>query len=103
MVVGVGLPQMLCLGVDVRFVIVFQGRVIVLVGMGGRHVLPLAAVPEIVHQVGVLMGVNDRIMGVLHGYPSLLCCACGNLLAAPGRAGAADPRQQLLLPGAGVI
>ena len=76
---------------------------IALVGMGGSHVLPLAAMPEVVHHVGVLVGVNDRIMGVLLGYPALLCCACGNLLAAPGRAGAADPRQQLLLPGAGVI
>jgi len=44
-VMGVGLPQVLGLGLDVGLVIVFQGRVIVLVGMGGRHVLPLAAMP----------------------------------------------------------
>jgi hypothetical protein len=44
----VGLPQVLCLGVDVRLVIVFQGWVIVLVGMSGRPVLPLAAVPQVV-------------------------------------------------------
>jgi hypothetical protein len=42
---GVGLPQMLRLSVDVGLVIVFQGRVIVVVRMGGRHVLPLGAVP----------------------------------------------------------
>jgi len=42
-VMGVGLPQVLGLGLDVGLVIVFQGWMIVLVGMGGRHVLPLAA------------------------------------------------------------
>jgi hypothetical protein len=42
---GVGLPQMLRFGVDVGLVIVFHGRVIVVVGMAGRHVLPLGAVP----------------------------------------------------------
>jgi hypothetical protein len=44
-VMGVGLPQVLRLGLDVGLVIVFQRRVIVLVGMGRRHVLPLAAMP----------------------------------------------------------
>jgi hypothetical protein len=44
-VMGVGLTQVFGLGLDVGLVIVFQGRVIVLVGMGGRHVLPLAAMP----------------------------------------------------------
>ena len=44
-VMGVGLPQMLGLSVDVGLMIVFHGRVIVVVGMGGRHVLPLDAVP----------------------------------------------------------
>lgn len=81
----VGLPDVLCLGIDMRLVIVFQGWVIVLVGMSGRHVLPLGAVPEVVHHVSVL----DRVMGVFHGLPPLPCCACGNLLAAPGRAGLA--------------
>ena len=66
-VVDVGLPQVLCLGVDVRLVIVFHGRVIVLVRMNGRHVFPLSAVPQVVHDVGVLVSVNDGIMGVLHG------------------------------------
>jgi hypothetical protein len=42
---GVGLPQMLCLSVDVGLVIVFHWRVIVVVGMAGRHVFPLGAVP----------------------------------------------------------
>jgi hypothetical protein len=67
--VDVGLPHVLCLGVDMGLVIVFQGWVIVLVGMSGRHVLPLAAVPEVVHHVSVLVGVNDRVMGMLHGLP----------------------------------
>jgi hypothetical protein len=52
----------------------------VLVRMSGRHMLPLAAVPEIVHYVSVLVGVNDRIMGVLHGLPLIPSCTCGNLL-----------------------
>lgn len=74
-VVDVGFPQVLRLGVDVRLVIVFDGWMIVLVGMKGRYVLPLAAVPEIVHHVSVLMGMNDRVMGVLHDLPlvTLLC------------------------------
>ena len=63
---GVGLPQMLCLGGGVGLVIVFQGRVIVVVGMGGCHVLPLAAVPQVMHHVSVLVSVNDGVMGVLH-------------------------------------
>jgi hypothetical protein len=68
-VVDVGFPQVLRLGADVRLVIVFDSWMIVLVGMKGRHVLPLAAVPEIVHHVSVLMGMNDRVMGVLHDLP----------------------------------
>jgi hypothetical protein len=83
-VVDVGLPQVLCLGVDVRLVIVFQGWVIVLVGMTGRHVLPLAAVPQVVHHVSVLVGVNDGVMGVLHGLPLGTPLCVRNLLAAPG-------------------
>jgi hypothetical protein len=79
-VVDVGLPQVLCLGIDVRLVIVLQGWVVVLVGMSGRHMLPLAAVPEVVHHVSVLVGVNDRVMGVLHNRPLVTRCACGNLL-----------------------
>jgi hypothetical protein len=43
---------------------VFQGWVIVLVGVSSRHVFPLAAVPEVVHDVRVLVGMNDRVMGV---------------------------------------
>jgi len=42
---GVCLSQMLGLSIDVGLVIVFHGRVIVVVGMGGRHVLPMGAVP----------------------------------------------------------
>lgn len=76
-VVDVGLPQVLCLGTDVRLVVVLHGWVIVLVGMSGRHVLPLTAVPEVVHDVSVLVGVHDRVMGVRHGSPLLPCCACG--------------------------
>jgi hypothetical protein len=68
-VVVVGLPQVLCLGIDVRFMIVLYGWVIVLVRMSGRHVFPLDAVPEVVHDVSVLVGVNDGVMGVLHGFP----------------------------------
>ena len=63
-VVDVGLPQVLCLGVDVGLVIVFQSWVIVLMGMSGRHMLPLAAVPEVVHYVRVLVVVNDGVVGV---------------------------------------
>jgi hypothetical protein len=44
-VMGVGLSQMLGLSVGVGLVIVFHGRMIVVVGMGGRHVLPMSAVP----------------------------------------------------------
>jgi len=68
--VDVGLPEVLFPGVFVGLVVVFHGRVVVLVRMGGRHVFPLGAVPELVHDVGVLMGVNDAVMGVLHGCPS---------------------------------
>ena len=45
------LPRVLCLGADVRFIIVLHGWVIVLVRMSGRHVLPLGAVPQVVHDV----------------------------------------------------
>jgi hypothetical protein len=87
-VVDVGLPQVLCLSVDVRLVIVFHGRMIVLVRMTGRHVFPFGAVPQVMHDVSMLVSVNDGIMGVLHGLPLVtLCCACGNLAAAPGRPG----------------
>jgi hypothetical protein len=65
-VVAVGLPQVFCLGVDVRVVIVLHGWVIVLVRVSGRHVLPLGPVPEVVHDVIVLVRVNDGVMGVLH-------------------------------------
>jgi hypothetical protein len=86
-VVDVGLPQVLCLSVDVRLVIVFHGRVIVLMRMSGRHVFPLGAVPQVVHDVGVLVSMNDGIMGVLHGLSLVTYCAYGNLPAAPGRRG----------------
>lgn len=36
-------------------------------GMGGRHVFPLGAVPEVVDQVSVLVRVNYGVMGVLRG------------------------------------
>jgi hypothetical protein len=74
-VVDMGLPQVLCLSVGVRLVIVFHGRMIVLVRMSGRLVFPLSAVPQVVHDVSVLVSVNDGIMGVLHGLPfvTLLC------------------------------
>ncbi len=68
-VVDVGLPQVLCLSVGVRLVIVFHGRVIVLVRMSGRHVFPLGAVPQVVYDVSVFVSVNEGIMGVLHGLP----------------------------------
>ena len=70
----VGLPQVLCLGADVRFMIVLHGWVIVLVRMSGRHVFPLSAVPQVVHDVSVLVSVNDGIMGVLHDFPLVICC-----------------------------
>ena len=63
---GVSFPLMLRLALVVRFVVVFHGRVIVLVGMGGRHVLPLAAMPQVMHHVSMVVGVNDGVMGVLH-------------------------------------
>jgi hypothetical protein len=81
-VVDVRLPEVLCLGVDVRLVIVFHGRVIVLVRMSGRHVFPLGAVPEIVHDVSVLVVVNDGVVGVLHGLLLATWCTRGNLRAA---------------------
>jgi hypothetical protein len=65
-VMDVGLPQVLFLSVDVRLVIVFHGRVVVLVRMSSRHVFPLSAVPQVVHDVSVLVSVNDGIVGVLH-------------------------------------
>ncbi len=65
-VVDVRLPEMLCLGVDVRLMIVFDGRVIVLVRMSGGHVFPLGAVPEVVHDVSMLVAVNDSVVSVLH-------------------------------------
>ena len=66
-IVAVGLPEMLGVGVGVRLVVVFHGRVVVLVRVGSRHVFPLGAVPQVVHQVSVLVGVNDGVMGVRHG------------------------------------
>lgn len=86
----VGLPQVLCPGADVRLMIVLHGWVIVLVRMCGRHVFPMGAVPQVVHDVSVLVGVNDGVMGVLHGLPFVPCCACANLPEAPGRAGLAS-------------
>ena len=56
MIVAVGLPEMLGVGVGVRLVVVFHGRVVVLVRVGSRHVFPLGAVPQVVHQVSVLVG-----------------------------------------------
>ena len=53
---AVGLPEMLGVGVDMGLVVVFHGRVVVLVQVGGRHVFPLGAVPQVVHQVSVLVG-----------------------------------------------
>jgi hypothetical protein len=74
-IVVVGLPEMLGVGVDMGLMIVFHGRVVVPVRVGGRHVLPLAAVPQVVHQVSVLMGVNDGVMGVRHGVLLVTYCA----------------------------
>ena len=68
-VVAVGLPEMFGVGVDMGLVVVFHGRVVVLVRVGGRHVFSLGAVPQVVHQVSVLVGVNDGVMGVRHGLP----------------------------------
>ena len=86
-VVDVGLPHVLRVGVAMWLMIVFHDWVIVLVGMSGRHVLPLAAMPEVVHHVSVLVGVNDRVMSVFHGLPLVACCACGNLPRVLGPAG----------------
>ena len=47
--------------------VVFYGRVVVLVRMGGRHVFPLSTVPQVMHQVSVLVCVNDGVMGVRYG------------------------------------
>ena len=38
---AVGLPKMLGVGVGMGLVVVFHGRVVVLVRVGGRHVFPL--------------------------------------------------------------
>jgi hypothetical protein len=62
----VSFPLMLRLGLDVGLVIVFHGRVIVLVGMDGRHVFPLDAMTQVMHHVSVVVGVNDGVMCVLH-------------------------------------
>ncbi len=70
-----GLPEMLGAGVGVGLVVVFHGRVVVLVRVGGRHVFPLGAVPKVVHEVSVLVGVNDGVMGVRHGLPLVTDCA----------------------------
>lgn len=71
MVVDVGFPQMLRDDIGMRLMIVFHDWVVVLVGMSGRQVLPLAAMPKVVHYVSVLVGVNDRVMGVHPGLPLL--------------------------------
>jgi hypothetical protein len=92
-VVDVGLPEVLFPGVFVRLVVVFYGWVVVLVGMGGRHVFPLGAVPEVVHHVAVLVGVNDGVMGVLHGLFLVTLSCVRDLLI--GRVRATGP----LLPG----
>jgi hypothetical protein len=86
-VVDVGFPHVLRAGVDMRLVIVFHDGMIVLVGMSGRQVLPLAAMPEVVHHVSVLVSVNDRVMGVLHGLPLVALLCAGNLRGALGLAG----------------
>jgi hypothetical protein len=74
-IVVVGLPEMLGAGVDMGLMVVFHGRVVVLVGVGGRHVFPLSTVPQVVHQVSVLMGVNDGVMGVRHRVLLVTYCA----------------------------
>jgi hypothetical protein len=94
-VMGVCFPLMLRLGLDVGSVIVHHDRVIVLVGMGGRHVLPLAAMPQVMHHVSVVVGVNDGVMGVLHS--DLLVCraasgTCWPTTLGPGNAAAARTR-----------
>ena len=83
-VMGVCFPLMLRVGLDVWFVIVFHGRVIVLVGMGRRHVLPLAAMPQVVHHVSVVVGVNDGVMGVFHSELLLVTVLCREPAGRPG-------------------
>lgn len=68
---AVGLPELLGVGVDMGLVVVFHGWVVVLVRVSSRHVFPLGAVPQVVHQVCVLVGVNDGVMGVRHGLMAL--------------------------------
>lgn len=69
MVVDVGFAHVLRVGVGVRIMIVFDGWMIVFVGMGRRHVLPLTSVPEIVHHVRMFVGMNNPVMLVLHDLP----------------------------------
>jgi hypothetical protein len=73
-VVDVGFAHVLRLGVGVRLVIVFNGRMIVFVGMGRRHVLPLVSMPEIVNYMCMFMGMNDLVMLVIHDLPLVTSC-----------------------------
>lgn len=57
-----GFADVLRLGVGVRLMIMFNGWMIVFVGMGRRHVLPLTSMPEIVDHVGMFMGMNNPVM-----------------------------------------
>ena len=81
-VVAVGLPEMLGVGVDMRLVVMFHGRMVVLMRVSRRHVFPLGAMPQVMHQVSVLVG--DGVMGVHHGLP-LVTYSRRNLLPAPDR------------------
>lgn len=71
----VGLPEMFGVRVGMGLMIVFHGRVVVLMRVAGRHVFPLSTVPQVMHQVSVLMGVNDGVMGVRHGLLLVTYCA----------------------------
>jgi hypothetical protein len=79
-VVDVGFARVLRLDVGVRLMIVFNGWMIVFVGMSRRHVLPLTSMPEIVHHVSMFMSMNDPVVFVLHDLP-LVTPPCGNLIA----------------------
>lgn len=66
-----GFAHMLSLGVGVRLVIMSDGWMIVFVGMGRRHVLPLTPMPEIVHHECIFVRMNDLVMLVIHDLPLL--------------------------------
>ena len=73
--VFVGLPEMLGVSVDMGLMVVFHGRVVVLVRVGGRHGLLLVTYCAPEPASGTWPDTSgDGITGLARGWPSRSCC-----------------------------